>query len=513
MRSTSFQHDNGVTRRNFLKGVAASSVGLAAAGAITGCSTSEASSCMPDVWDYEADVVVAGFGSAGGMAAIEAAAYGSTVIILESMPEALAGGDSTCFAGFFVPSGADGLLYQAAGMLDRATADARGAAAAEAAQLMLDAGLKKLNDYIIDGGSLAYYAVLKQMVLGTEGVEVLYETPAVSLIQDPFTKEVYGVQAKQGDVTINVKAKQGVIMCTSDYAANNDFANRLTATNMVAVSAGAPSADGSGLMMCMDAGGALMGMGRSPHWMDLAFRKASEEVGTGLTIRWLTLSQQGLGGGGDVPLYDSRVFVNMKGQRFMNEDAILLHDISSDLGFLSFDGSMTSVDKGWRNMPFFMICDDDCIKSTPLGKTPADESKWTWAQAMGIYDWSEDNSAEIERGWIIKADTIEELAAKIESANYITGAPMTMDAEGLAATIAKYNEYCAAGTDPEFGKLGLKQVKTGPFYAAELCPCIIYGIGGLQTDIDGVVLDYSGNPIPRLHAAGNIAQAASRHVV
>src|SRR5580698_3137715 len=53
--------------------------------------------------DYEADVVVVGFGIAGGCAAVEAAAAGASVLVLERA--AVAGGTSAMAGGHFYLGG------------------------------------------------------------------------------------------------------------------------------------------------------------------------------------------------------------------------------------------------------------------------------------------------------------------------------------------------------------------------------------------------------------------------
>ncbi|MEM1562489.1 MAG: FAD-binding protein, partial [Candidatus Bathyarchaeia archaeon] len=55
---------------------------------------------LPEIrWDYEADVVVVGFGYAGALAAIAAHDAGAEVIILEKAPEHFAGGNSRVSGG------------------------------------------------------------------------------------------------------------------------------------------------------------------------------------------------------------------------------------------------------------------------------------------------------------------------------------------------------------------------------------------------------------------------------
>ena len=90
-----------LTRRSFIKGTGAAAF-IAAGSALVGCSSatgssdSSASANQPTesdpsiTWDKEADVVVCGYGAAGAACAIEAAANGASVLIVEKA--ALPGG-------------------------------------------------------------------------------------------------------------------------------------------------------------------------------------------------------------------------------------------------------------------------------------------------------------------------------------------------------------------------------------------------------------------------------------
>jgi succinate dehydrogenase/fumarate reductase flavoprotein subunit len=49
---------------------------------------------VPDKWDYEADVVVVGFGAAGMAASVTAHELGAKVLILEKAPEGQHGGNT-----------------------------------------------------------------------------------------------------------------------------------------------------------------------------------------------------------------------------------------------------------------------------------------------------------------------------------------------------------------------------------------------------------------------------------
>jgi 3-oxosteroid 1-dehydrogenase len=116
----------------------------------------------------------------------------------------------------------------------------------------------------------------------------------------------------------------------------------------------------------------------------------------------------------------------------------------------------------------------------------------------------------IDSGAIRKADTLEALARAID-----------VDPDGLVQTVARFNEYARKGLDPDFGRgqsayndcLGdpgfepnhaLGALDRAPFYATEIYPGDVGTCGGVVTDQYGRVLDERDRPIPGLYATGNI---------
>ena len=81
----------------------------------------------------------------------------------------------------------------------------------------------------------------------------------------------------------------------------------------------------------------------------------------------------------------------------------------------------------------------------------------------------------------------------------------------LTQTVAVYNQYAAAGTDPLFHKAArwLKPLDQPPFVAIDCrvdhCFYASFTLGGLDTLPSGAVCDESGTPIPGLFAAGRTA--------
>ena len=99
------------------------------------------------------------------------------------------------------------------------------------------------------------------------------------------------------------------------------------------------------------------------------------------------------------------------------------------------------------------------------------------------------------------------------AASWVCPTPGELEAEiglppgSLEATVALYNRHAASGDDPLFHKgrewvrplvppLGAIDVRIGP------APYAPFTLGGLETTVDGEVIDLGGDPIPGLWAAG-----------
>ena len=96
-------------------------------------------------------------------------------------------------------------------------------------------------------------------------------------------------------------------------------------------------------------------------------------------------------------------------------------------------------------------------------------------------------------GPFFKAETIEELAGKLG-----------MDAAALAATVERYNGFCANGADEDFGKpaANLIAIDEGPFYTV-IDTLVGFDItGGVKTDINARVIREDGSAIDGLYAVG-----------
>ena len=447
----------------------------------------ETASWMPE-WDMDTDVVVVGFGPAGAMAAKSAMENGASVLVVEKASKEFAGGSAPTSMGYIMPYTAEQMYDSAVGRLTMENAQRYVDKANECMTWMTE------NGNVLQGSTTVGYGMsfYKTLVKGMEelNVNVLYETPAKKIIADPMTKEVYGIQCENasGEV-ISIKANKGVILCTGGYLANDELMTRFHFAEMPEfANLGAPTQTGDGLMMAMEIGAGVDGVSdQQIEWYGYAFKKASDEMGTAILHVAGAMSP------------DARIFVNSKGERFMDEEMVIMHG-KMQMPFLEYDGTFPAYN-GYSNLPMYVVFDSTMFDSDSVG---ARDYTCGYATMYDIYNWSEDNQAELERGWLVKGDTIEELVANLAEQS---GNP-AIDAEALKATIATYNGYCRAGEDPEFGRdaFFLNPVSEGPFYAAEIIPAAVYTIGGLRGGENGETLDWQGNPIPRLYHAGDIGQ-------
>lgn len=101
----------------------------------------------------------------------------------------------------------------------------------------------------------------------------------------------------------------------------------------------------------------------------------------------------------------------------------------------------------------------------------------------------------VDRGKVIKADTIEELAEAYH-----------IDAAGLAGTIEAYNAAYDKGESPEFDtpQKAMYPVKTGPFYGGEISICVIGSLVGLKVNENCQILGAGDLPIDGLYGVGEV---------
>ena len=433
-------------------------------------------------WDHEADVVVIGFGAAGACASIEAAEAGASVILFER--NSGSGGASGLSGGEIYIGGGGGTDAQKAAGFEDSTEDfaaylkAAGGPCADEAKCDLYArealahfdwlkaqGVPYRGNYLpgkhiepTDDSTLIWSGseaaapfcdiakpaprghVIQHMGWGggrplvdilekaarDRGVEVIADARAAALIRDGEC--IVGAVMRIDNEDRFVRARKGVVLATGGFVMNEAMRRKYCPETFAINSPIGDKDDGTGIELGVSAGGDAI------H-MDQFFT----------TCPW-TMPEP----------HAHAVFVNVQGQRFINEDC--------------YHGRVSR-----------------CAVDQPGGKVYQLLDNAHFSQPLDL------------AGITIAAtgDSWEEVEAELE-----------MPEGTLAATMAFYNSHAREGRDPLFDKKPpiLVTLDQGPFVALELNFQTTYfsffTLGGLSTSTDGEVLDRAGQPVPGLFAAG-----------
>ncbi|WP_281654065.1 FAD-binding protein [Eggerthella sinensis] len=523
MSTREHEQGHGISRRSFLMGGTLAAASVATAG-LVGCNgsadASKPNGNLPESWDVEADVVVVGLGAAGLSAAIAAKNVGAErVLCLEAAPEELSGGTTRVSgdmlmipedvesaityqtelnAGYQVPeewmrAWAEGVCGNMDWLTEELGYDLQPATAASPEFPGIPGG-DKVKTYYVDGicGMSSLWLPLRDTA-DELGVEVMYDMRATQLIYHYETKEVYGVMAGGK----NVKARKGVILACGGFAANPDMMSNYGVSLGCPTSfvCGSPYNVGDGVKMAQQIGADL--------WHMNSYAAASTCVRAESPDSPICNIPYPMG-------YDY-IYINNEGKRFMYEETrgLARHGKIKERGVWPL---MVVPTKS------HMILGAGAGSKDILGAV----TYMAWSVIMKTGKTT--NQELIDAGIMVKADTVEELAANI-------GQP----ADVLKQTIETYNQHCAEGADPDFGRgeavhddyyFNASDASTAygegetssddtviikpfdlvpleaPFYAIEIGLGMLNTQGGAKRNGACEVLDLEGNPIPRLYSAG-----------
>jgi hypothetical protein len=463
-------------------------------------------------WHDETDVLVCGYGLAGAAAAIEAHDLDpqADVLVLEKMPERFQGGNSRASGqSLLISKDAEALkAYQRAmSVSNPIPEDMLDAWAKRMVELepYIEARAKEAGARYLHGSgwsdkgvilefpeygaeqAVAHNATILPVPSGVwltfaanvarrPRIRRRFETRVVDLVQDPDTLEVFGVVVESGGERRCIRARRGVVMCTGGFE-NNLQMQRDYFGLQEAFPLGTPGNTGDGLKILQKAGADmwhLRNQGQSGGiWPGLRF--PGHPTVFLRQLFWQSFSWIDIGA-------DHRRFFDETWEWQLTHYKQRVHGQWIDTPH-------------HRVTPMHMLFDDTTRQhNTLITKI------MTWNAVVENYAWSDDNSAEVAKGWIIQAGSIEELATKIGR-----------DPAAVAATVRDYNAACAAGRDPEFGRdpQTLQALAKPPYYAVEIVPAIVCTGGGARRNIESEVLDHAGRPIPRLYEAGELGSMFS----
>jgi len=291
---------------------------------------------------------------------------------------------------------------------------------------------------------------------------------------------VTGVAVRRGGRTVRVQAKDGVLMNVGGFSRNAEMRRRFQPQPTSAEWTNAnPGDTGEAIEMAMAMGAAVDCM-EEAWWVVTSLGPDGKPPKGGYAADGTPLPfMHHL----DLSLPYS-IMVDQLGERFCDEAGAYM-----EIGQRMYRRQQET----GKAVPSWVIMDGRQRAYYPWGTAAPGQVPRQW----------------LDSGYMLKADSLVELAVK-------TG----IDRAGLAQTIVRFNGFCAAGVDSDFGRgsrafdrchgdptvkpnPNLGAIEKPPFYAVRMYPGDVGTAGGVVTDEHARVLRADGSAIAGLYATGN----------
>lgn len=324
-----------------------------------------------------------------------------------------------------------------------------------------------------------------QKAIDTGNVQTFYGCFVEKLImEDGRCVGLYARDAATGEY-IKCNASKGVILSTGDYSQNTKmlkhFCPEVIENNIQCLFTnvdveGNFTNQGDGIQLGMWAG-AQVQQSHAPM---------IHHMGGGADLA-------GVGVMGNVGFLN----LDLNGKRFMNED-LPGQQLENQIELQKNRESWQIFDSNWpEQLPYMPAAHGGaCYYEDYASEDEGPKNNTTYRNYKSPYQLE----AAVADGRALKADTLEELVAKIYPDD--TAAQQT-----ALDSIQRYNELAKAGYDEDFHKPASRMwaVENGPFYADKFTTALLLVcIGGLESDEDCHTFDADRNVIPGLYVAGNI---------
>lgn len=420
---------------------------------------------MQEKWD----VIIVGAGLAGLSAALTAADSGARVLVLEKSDGT--GGSTKLSGGSFAFAGTDlqktqgiddspGLLREdllAVGehRNDPALVDLYVSDQLDAYEWLRESGVtfekvtlssNQSRPRTHGTNSARMFQAVHAAASAHEGVSIRLHSPVDRLLRSRETVTGVRVDGTQQELM----ADGGVVIASGGF----NHSQRLLQTFAPAY-VDAPPMGGSG----NTGDGLLLGMALGAELVDMGYVKGTFGTSAPQSPQPPILL---------IAMYRGAIVVNVDGQRFIDESVSY-----KKIG----DACLTQ--PGAKG---FQVFDSQVMAQTRPDLTV------------------NDFQGALDRGYLVAADTLEELAGAAG-----------VDPNGLVATVTDYNHDVESGVDTFFGRRSLGNgvgtppaIAEPPFYAYPCTTGLPSTYGGLRVDTTMRVIDVFGEAIPGLHAAGEV---------
>ena len=324
-----------------------------------------------------------------------------------------------------------------------------------------------------------------QKAVDTGNVDTFYGCFVEKLImEDGRCVGLYARDAATGEY-IKCNAAKGVILSTGDYSQNTKmlkhFCPEVIENNITCMFTnvdveGNFTNQGDGIQLGMWAG-AQVQQSHAPMIHHMGGGAALDGVGV-------------MGNAG---------FLNLdwNGKRFMNED-LPGQQLENQIELQKNRESWQIFDSNWpEQLPYMPAAHGGaCYYEDYASEEDGPKNNATYRNYKSPYQLE----AAVADGRVIKADTLEELVAKIYPDD--TAAQQT-----ALESIQRYNQLAKDGYDEDFHKPASRMwaLENGPFYADKFTTALLLVcIGGLESDENCHTFDADRNVIPGLYVAGNV---------
>ena len=328
---------------------------------------------------------------------------------------------------------------------------------------------------------------LNNYITSFPNCEVRFECPMRNLILEDG--KVVGAYAEGKDGMIRINAAKGVVVATGGYAYNQEMYQTLQPTRYSCLGTldAFPSCTGDGIKALLWAGAQM------------------DQVHTSLTFnRCLLTAEQEIAHpyevGGDSYgyfFYASQPFlrVDPHGARFHNESAPYDYVMNASSKRPEAERYWHQIwDGDWKKyVPIFHTVGCSTIYMQPEGGSDHDAfpgmlDEWIGPEMEGF----------VEAGYIVKADTLDELADKLG----FEGA----DKDTFLQTCERQNVNYDNQYDPDFGKepFRLSAIRTPPFYGSvKNCGLTLCTLDGIMVNEELQPYGADGQPIEGVYVVGN----------
>ncbi len=459
-------------------------------------------------WDETAEIVILGYGLSGAVAAVTAHDLGARDILAEKQPaETHCTASSVAMVVFLSPSNIERAIeYMTALCLmgsqpglpwtDADTIKAWVAYTSQnkdwltrlgghiryfsnAAEFPQLPGADSMELWKYQGNGFRMMKFMYDQVASRK-IDVRYQTSAVRLLADN-TGRIMGVKVAdcRGSTPreVNIRATRAVVLCTGGFEENEAMKLQYLRVYPMYFTGGTGNT-GDGIKMAQEVGADLWHMNcvaarLCAKFADISLGVFIDFSGGGWSQRSMKTEKERAPAG--------FIIVDRYGRRYMTEE-LKPHAAAYECGW--FDSHKLE----YPRVPSYHIFDQRRVKFGPLAQRSSGPTG-----PHQLYKWSWDNLTELRKGWIVKGDTVAELAANL-----------SMPPENLTNSIDTWNRYCQAGRDAEFGRspLELMPLDEPPFFAIKLFPGGSNTQGGPRRNSRAQVLNPFGEPIPGLYAAG-----------